>query len=184
MELSDKSVSLWGKIKSFLFLLLSVSQKDQIWRYASKKENTAVSMKTLSQLNMMNMTILQRIIQSHLLFSFHEIHLLVLLSVSPGGPALHSRPENHSRTFQSSWQQAQKQIHQHCGMWVSCIKLIMMATVGESSFHVLITHLKPFNNSPTYVSSCVKTTTAEWSYEPWQGKTPNIQITSTPTMWM
>lgn len=41
-------------------------------------------------------------------------------SPSPGGPALHGRPENHSRTFQSSWQQAQKQIHQHRGLWVSC----------------------------------------------------------------
>lgn len=50
----------------------------------------------------------------------NKINFCLLFFLPAGGPTLHSRPENHSRTFQSSWQQAQKQIHQHCGLWVSC----------------------------------------------------------------
>lgn len=79
-------------------------------------------------------------IQSHFFFVFPR-------SPIPGGPTLHSRPENHCGTLQSSWQQAQKQIHQHCGLWVCCeMGLERMSTAEESSY-VFLTYFPPFNNN-------------------------------------
>lgn len=62
-------------------------------------------------------TFYERVNPLHRLLLFTNVHLPIFLP-SPGGPALHSRPENHCRALQSSWQQAQKQIHQHRGLWV------------------------------------------------------------------
>lgn len=104
------------KIKVSLYRPI-VSQKKEFWevllweikthRFVWKHWDSLSKYRLLTESNSLTSSIL--------VYYNPSVYFLLF----PGGPALDSRPENNSRTFQSSWQQAQKQIYQHCGLWVS-----------------------------------------------------------------